>query len=249
MNKNPKNPDLIFGIHPIIEAINNGKTINKIMVQQGVTAPEIMELAKEHNLSIQFVPREKIAQFTNAHTQGVIALISPIDYAPFEETVAWSYENFGDPLVLILDQLTDVRNFGAIARTFLCMGGSFIVVPDKNSVSVTSDAVKTSAGALLKVPVCRVPSLIDAIKYLKDSGFMVTALTEQGNKKLHEIEFNGPIALVAGSEELGISNNILRVSDNLANIDMEEGTINSLNVSVAAAMALYEIRKQKKINL
>ena len=195
---------------------------------------------------MQRVPLERIDRYTRKNHQGVIAFLSAITYDRIEEIVPFLYEQGKDPFILVLDGLTDVRNFGAIARTCEVGGVDAIVIPTRGSVTVNADAVKTSAGALLKIPVCKEPNLTSAIQFLKNSGLKVLAATERAATNYTESEMTGPIALVMGSEESGISNDNLRICDQLVKIP-QFGTIGSLNVSVAAGVLIYEVIRQKSI--
>jgi 23S rRNA (guanosine2251-2'-O)-methyltransferase len=239
--------DLIFGIRAVIEAIAAGREINKIVIQKGLQKElffELKEATAGKNYFIQFVPSEKLDRLTDKNHQGVVAYLSPKEYFDFEPLVDQYVENNEKVCFLFLDRLTDVRNFGAIARTAECMGVNAIVIPGKGSVQVTADAIKTSAGALNRIPVCKVGNLKDSIFYLQQSGFRIVACTEKSSVPLYEVNLRGQIGIVMGSEEDGISNDILKMADIKAKIPMS-GKISSLNVGVATGMILYEKIRQE----
>lgn len=242
-----KEKEMIFGIRAVIEAIEAGKEIDKVIVRrelQGDLSKELFAVLKNHNIAVQRVPAERLDRFTRKNHQGVIAFLSAITYERIEDIVPFLYEKGKDPFVLVLDGLTDVRNFGAIARTCEVAGVDAIVIPAKGSVTVNADAVKTSAGALLKIPVCKEPNLTHAIQFLKNSGIKVVAASERGADSYTEVDYNGPVAIVMGAEDTGVSNDNLRIADNLVKIP-QFGTIGSLNVSVAAGVLIYEVIRQK----
>lgn len=243
MNKN----DYIFGIRAIIEAIEAGKEIDKVMIRRelgGELAKELTARLRECEIPVQRVPLEKLNRITMKNHQGAIAILSPVGYHRLDQLVPTMFEEGRMPLVMILDGLTDTRNFGAIARTAECAGFDTIVIPERGSVSVNGDAVKTSAGALLHIPVCRVRSAAEAATYLQQSGFRVVGATEKGAVPYTEADYTGPTAIVMGSEDTGISQETLRVCDTLACIPIK-GNIGSLNVSVAAGVMMYEAVRQR----
>ncbi|MEN9919166.1 MAG: rRNA ((2251)-2-O)-methyltransferase RlmB [Bacteroidota bacterium] len=245
-----KEKEMIFGIRAIIEAVEAGKEIDKVLVKrelQGDLFKELSNVLTEHNIPIQKVPIERIDRITRKNHQGVVAFLSAITYEKIEDIVPFLYEQGKSPFILILDGLTDVRNFGAIARTCEVAGVDAIVIPARGSVTVNADAVKTSAGALMKIPVCKENSLTQAIQFLKDSGVKVVVATEHASAYYTEVDYSGPIALVMGSEDMGVSNDNIRISDNLVKIP-QFGTIGSLNVSVAAGVLIYEVVRQKGLN-
>ncbi|WP_101690227.1 23S rRNA (guanosine(2251)-2'-O)-methyltransferase RlmB [Dysgonomonas massiliensis] len=244
-----KEKEMIFGIRAVIEAIEAGKEIDKIIVRkdlQGDLAKELFVLLNSNNIPVQRVPVERFARFTRKNHQGVIAFLSAVSYEKIEDIVPFLYENGKNPFIVLLDGLTDVRNFGAIARTCEVAGVDAIVIPARGSVTVNADAVKTSAGALMKIPVCKEQNLTDTIKYLKDCGIKVVAATEKAEKNYTEIEYDGPVALVMGSEDVGVSLDNLRIVDNLVKIP-QFGTIGSLNVSVATGVLIYEVIRQRAL--
>lgn len=242
---------MIFGLRAVIEAVEAGKEIDKVLVKrelQGDLFRELSAALSARNIPIQKVPVERIDRVTRKNHQGVIAFLSAVTYEKIEDIVPFLYEQGKNPFILVLDGLTDVRNFGAIARTCEVAGVDAIVIPARGSVTVNADAVKTSAGALLKIPVCKEVNLTQAIQFLKDSGIKVVTATEHASQYYTEIDYNGPLALVMGSEDLGVANENIRISDNLVKIP-QFGTIESLNVSVAAGVLIYEAIRQKNINI
>ena len=243
-----KNSDMIFGIRAVAEAISAGKEVDKILIRKdlsGELATELFGLIKGTDITVQRVPQEKLNSITRKNHQGVIAFISPIHYQPVEEIIASLYEQGRVPFFLVLDHLTDVRNFGAIARTAECAGVDAIIIPSKGSVSVTADAVKTSAGALMNIPVCRVASLYNTVKYLKASGLQVVGASEKATKDYTEADMTLPLALVMGAEDKGISTEILSLVDTSVSLP-QYGKIASLNVSVAAGVMIYEALRQRR---
>lgn len=242
--------NFIYGIRAIIEAIDSGKIIDKILFKsdlKGQLSNELFNIAKEKKIAVQFVPLQKINQYTRANHQGVIAFISPIEYTDIEELTQKKFEEGKMPFFLILDGVTDVRNFGAIARTAECAGVDAIIIPTKGSAQVTEDAIKTSAGALYKIPVARVNNLAQTVKFLKNSGLQIISASENGKINYYENDFVTPTALIMGSEENGVSTDMLRISDNIVKIPII-GTIESLNVSNASSVIIYEAVRQRLIN-
>jgi 23S rRNA (guanosine2251-2'-O)-methyltransferase len=239
--------DMIYGTRAVIEAIKAGRQIEKIFVQTGLNndlAKELASEARQHEVPLTFVPQEKLNRMSSGNHQGVICVLSAIEYASIDNIIDFAYSNGKEPFLLILDRITDVRNFGALARTAECAGVDCIVIGDKGNAPITSDAMKTSAGALSLLPVCREKDLKKTIKFLHENGIMVVACTEKGTKNIYEVEFNRPVALIMGSEEDGISETLLRDADELVRIPLK-GKIESLNVSVAAGVAMYEVVRQK----
>jgi 23S rRNA (guanosine2251-2'-O)-methyltransferase len=210
----------------------------------GELARELFAKIKEYGIVTQRVPVEKLNRITMKNHQGVVGLLSPITYIKLEQIVPTLYENGVVPFIVLLDGITDTRNFGAIARTAECAGIDTIVIPERNSVSVNADAVKTSAGALLHIPICRETKIVDAIRYLKDCGFNIIGATEKGTEIYTDPDYTVPTALVMGAEDKGISDEVLRLCDNLAAIPLV-GNIGSLNVSVAAGIMMYEGVRQR----
>ena len=244
-----KENEMIFGTRAVIEAIQAGKEIDKILMRrdlQNDLARQLFSIVKETNIPIQRVPQEKLDRLTRKNHQGVIAFISAVTYQKLEDIVPFLYEEGKNPFILLLDGITDVRNFGAIARSCDCAGVDAIVIPARNSVSVNADAVKTSAGALLSLPVCKEGSITEAIKFLQNSGYKVVAATEKASLEYTETTYTDPIAIVMGGEDLGISMDNLRICDEMVKIPIM-GNIASLNVSAAAAVLMYEVVKQRKV--
>lgn len=239
--------DYIFGIRPVIEAIEAGRDIDKIFVSKELhsdVARELLDKAREMHVLVQRVPPEKIQRITRKQTQGVLAILSAVTYHRLDHLVPELYEAGLMPFVLILDGITDVRNFGAIARTAECAGVDAIVIPQHGSVSVGGDAVKTSAGALLHIPVCRERSVRGAVQFLKDNGYRVVAVSEKADINYTEANFTVPVALVMGAEDVGISPDVYELCDLRVGIPMF-GKIGSLNVSVAAGVLMYEVVRQR----
>ncbi|MDE5942007.1 MAG: 23S rRNA (guanosine(2251)-2'-O)-methyltransferase RlmB [Muribaculaceae bacterium] len=240
--------DYIFGIRAVIEAIEAGKEIDKVMVNRdlkGDLARELMGTIKRHGIVVQKVPAEKIDRITRKNHQGVLAILSAITYERLDNVVPMIYEEGRVPFVVLLDGVTDVRNFGAIARTCECAGVDAIVIPRRGGVGVNGDAMKTSAGALNYLPVCRETSILNAVKFLKDNGYTVVAATEKSSVNYTLADYaSGPVALVMGAEDVGISDDVLRFCDVKAAIP-QMGRIGSLNVSVAAGVMIYEVVRQR----
>jgi 23S rRNA (guanosine2251-2'-O)-methyltransferase len=239
----------IFGLRPVIEAVKSGKEIEKVLIQDrlaGAIAAELKELLKEHGVLFQYVPVEKLNRLTRQNHQGVIAFISSISYQPVESIVPMIFERGETPLLLILDRVTDVRNFGAIARTAECAGVHCIIIPSRGAAQINADAIKTSAGALNSIPVCREHNLKFVIEYLQQSGIQVIACTEKTDQYYYTIDLTVPTAIIMGSEENGISGEYLKKADAKARLPLN-GRIESLNVSVASGIILYEALRQRAI--
>jgi len=237
----------VFGIHPVTEAINSGREINKVFIRKGLKNEpfnDLFQKIRELSIPFQFVPNEKLNSLTGGNHQGIVAVLSTIEYKNLEEIVQRTYEEGRDPFIIVLDRITDVRNFGAIARTAECAGVDAIVVPEKGSVTVTPDAIKTSAGALNRVAVCRRKDMVETIRYLKEAGISIAAATEKSSSDYFKADLHGPIALLMGSEESGISSQLLELSDKLIRIPLA-GSIESLNVSVACGVIAFEIVRQR----
>lgn len=238
----------IFGIRAVIEAIEAGRSIDKVMVRRDLTgelSKELFEKIKQYDIVSQRVPAERLNRITMKNHQGVIALLSPVEYTKLEYIVPWLYEEGRNPMIVVLDGITDTRNFGAIGRTAACAGVDAIVIPERNSVSVTPDAIKTSAGGLFHVPVCRERDILSAIKFLKDNGYHIVGATEKGAGNYTDANYMNPVAIIMGSEDTGISNDVIRQCDELAAIPIV-GEIESLNVSVAAGIMIYEAIRQRR---
>lgn len=242
-----ENNQQVFGIRAVMEAIDSGKEIESLFIQRGLSGPlfsELKQLLKQHDIAYQQVPVEKLNRITRKNHQGVIAVISPITYHKTEDIVPAIYERGEVPLLLLLDGITDVRNMGAIARTAECAGVHALIVPKRGTAEINPDAIKTSAGALYKIPVCREDSLARTVRFLQESGIQVVACTEKTTDNLYRGDYSMPTAFILGSEEHGIDNELIRIADQLAKIPMA-GTIASLNVSVSAGVVLYESLRQR----
>ena len=242
--------DYIFGIRAVTEAIEAGKDIDKIFVKKDLNGPlssELLALARQYEVPVQRVPVERINRITRKNHQGVLAMLSAVTYHKLENLVPMLYEDGVLPFIVVLDGITDVRNFGAIARTCECAGADAIVIPERGSVSVGADAVKTSAGALLHLPVCRERSTVQAIKFLKDNGYMVVAASEKAEINYTQPDYTKPVAIVMGAEDTGISPQALRLCDTFVSIP-QMGNIGSLNVSVAAGVMMYEVVRQRLLS-
>lgn len=240
--------DYIFGHRAIIEAIEAGKDIDKLLVKKDINgdlAKELLAKAKEYGVLVRRVPVEKLNRITMKNHQGAIAILAAVAYQRLEYIVPMLYEEGRVPMLVVLDGVTDIRNFGAIARTACCAGVDALVIPSSNSVSITGDAVKTSAGALFHIPVCREKSVIEAVRMLKDNGYKIVAATEKGACDYTTVDFTVPLAIVMGAEETGISEEVLRLADDLAAIPIK-GPVGSLNVSVAAGVMMYEAVRQRQ---
>lgn len=240
--------EYIFGIRAVIEAIEAGKDIDKVLIrkdiQGGDLVNELYEEIKRHGIVTQRVPLERINRITRKNHQGVVALLSAVTYNSLDNIVPQLYEDGVLPFMMVLDGITDVRNFGAIARTCECAGADAIVIPSHGSVSVNGDAVKTSAGALLHLPVCRERNLVQAVKFLKDNGYQIVAASEKSTINYTEADYSTPLAIVMGAEDTGISPEIMKLCDTVVAIPLF-GHIQSLNVSVAAGVMMYEVVRQR----
>ena len=239
--------NFIFGTRTAIEAIRAGKEVDKIFIQKGLNNELFAELRKliaDGNIPHQFVPIEKLDRITGKNHQGVICFLSEITFHNIENLLPGIYEKGAVPLLLILDKVTDVRNFGAICRTAECSGVNAIIIPTRGSAQINADAVKTSAGALQLIPVCREENLKNTIIFLKESGVQIVACTEKTDDYYYSLDFTQPTAIIMGSEEDGISGEYLKLCDHKAKIPLL-GEIQSLNVSVACGVLLYEVVKQR----
>jgi len=242
-----KEENCIYGIRAVIEAIKAGKEIDKILLQRGLSNDLFGELRKElvgKEIPFQFVPPEKLRRVSTANHQGVIAYLANITYYKTEDLLQSVFEKGKLPFLLILDRVTDVRNFGAIARSAECAGVDFIIIPSRGSAQINADAVKTSAGALHRIPVCREDNLKDTIEYLKSSGVKIIACHEKTDNTVYSMDYNEPLAIIMGSEENGISGEYLKRSDTQIKIPMA-GNISSLNVSVATGIVLFEVLRSR----
>ena len=237
----------IFGIRAIIEAVNAGKTIDKLFIQKGLhndLFAKLWKLVRLKRINYKHVPLEKINRLTRKNHQGVFAFISPINFHNIEDVVPNLYEQGKIPLILVLDRITDVRNFGAIARTAECAGVDAIIIPEQNAAAINADAIKTSAGALHKITVCRTWNLKLAIQFMKESGIQMVGCTEKTQDMMYKPDYTPPTAIIMGSEEDGVSPEFLKMCDARAKIPLA-GKIASLNVSVATGVILYEAIRQR----
>lgn len=240
---------MIYGTRAVMEAIVAGREIERLFIQKGLNNEllrELLRLVRERDLPCLYVPAEKLNRLTLKNHQGVVCLLSSVTYASLDDLINFAYSQGREPFFLILDRITDVRNFGAIARTAECAGVDGLIIGEKGSAPVSGDAMKTSAGALSHLPVCREKDLRKTVKFLQENGVMVVACTEKTSRTIYEIAFSRPVALVMGSEEDGISDDLLRACDELVKIPMK-GKIGSLNVSVATGIAIYEVVRQKTL--
>lgn len=237
----------IFGLRAVIEAINSGETIDKVFLQKGLKGElfhELEALLRKHAISASYVPVEKLNRLTNKNHQGVVANVSPISFYDLDELIQITLEKKKTPLFLLLDQLSDVRNFGAIIRTAECTGVDGIIIQKKGGAPVNGDTIKTSAGAVFKVPICKVDHIKDAMFHLQASDIKVIAATEKTENNVYDIAMNEPCAIIMGSEGKGVSSSILKLVDEKAKLPMY-GDIGSLNVSVACGAFLYEAVRQR----
>ncbi len=244
-----KTDNFIFGIHPVLEALESKRKIEKVLFKKGIEGPQfrlLLEKLKALDIQVQFAPVEKLNSYTRYNHQGVIAFIANVDYVSIEDMIKIAEGRGKSPLIVILDGVSDVRNFGAIARTAECAGADGIIVPAKGSAAVNADSVKTSAGALLRIPVSKVSNVREAIFYLKESGYKIVASSEKAQKTIYEESYNSPVAIILGSEEKGVSQSAIAISDSQVRIPMA-GSIGSLNVSAAASVILFEILRQRSV--
>jgi 23S rRNA (guanosine2251-2'-O)-methyltransferase len=242
-----KESDCIFGLRPVIEAVRAGKQIDRLLIRQGLQGQlyhELMAEVKKHEIVYQIVPLERIELVTRKNHQGVLAWLSVIEYQHISNLLPMIFEKGEDPLIIALDGVSDVRNFGAIVRSAECLGAHAVVIPEKGSARITADAVKTSAGALNIFPVCREKSIVRSVQFLKESGLKIICGAEKPGSEASERDLSGPAVLILGAEDKGISRELTALADHVVSIPMK-GTIGSLNVSVAAGILLYEILRQR----
>ncbi|WP_185856409.1 23S rRNA (guanosine(2251)-2'-O)-methyltransferase RlmB [Blattabacterium cuenoti] len=248
MNKS----EVVYGIHPLIEAIQSKKTIRKLFIQKGKKQKsnvyrKLINLYQKKNIPIQIVPKQKFHQLKNKNHQGVFGILSPVVTYHIEDLLPIFYENRKNPLLLILDRITDVRNFGSIIRTAACVGTDAIIIPRKNTALIGSDSIKTSSGALFKVPICQEKNIQKTIEYLISYGLKIVSATEEKSSILwYNVDFSGPTAIILGNEENGISSKYLELSSEKAKIPSSKiKGVSSLNVSVACGIILYEVFRQR----
>lgn len=243
----PHDNQYIYGLRAVIEALEAARDIDKILLKRdmnGESVQQLLALAREHQVPVQRVPVQRIERVTRKNHQGVVALMAAVTYYKLEQVLPMIYDNGDNPFFVILDGVTDVRNFGAIARTCECAGVSAIVIPETGSVSVNGDAVKTSAGALNYLPVCRERNIVEAVRYLRDSGVTIVSTSDKNAVTYTSANLAGPVAIVLGAEDRGISPEVMRLCDVRCTIP-EFGNIHSLNVSVAAGIMIYEVVRQR----
>ena len=240
--------DRIYGIHPVREALIGNKKLEKILIRKGMESPaaaEITELARQQNVPVQYVPQEKLNHLSGkGNHQGVVAVLAQLDYVSLEEAAQAASAKSKFSTVLLLDGVSDVRNFGAIARTCECAGVGALILPAKGGAAVNQDAIKTSAGALLRIPTCKVPNLKTALYYLKESGYTITGTVSGAERSIYDADFCRPAAFVMGAEGKGISDGVMQLCDQLVSIP-QLGEIGSLNVSAATAIVLFEAVRQR----
>ena len=248
MEKTSNKQQIVYGLRPVIEAIASGQQVERVLLQNGLNSSLLNELRskmKEHGIPFQYVPVEKLNKLTTGNHQGVVATIAAIKYRSLMDLLeVLGTDEQRRPLIILLDHITDVRNMGAIARTAECTGAAALVVPDHGSAALNEDAVKTSSGALLRLPICREQNLKTAINLAKQYGYQVVAATEKGAVHYRQVDFRQPTLLIMGNEETGISSELLKMSDVRAKLPIV-GEVASLNVSVAAGVFLYEALEQK----
>ena len=245
-----KESDCIFGLRAVIEAVRAGKQIDRLLVKQGLQGAlyhELMIEVRKHNIPYQIVPLERIELVTRKNHQGVLAWLSLVEFQSVSNLLPMIFEKGEDPLIIALDGISDVRNFGAIVRSADCLGAHAVLIPEKGSARITADAIKTSAGALHSFPVCREKSIVRSIQFLKESGLKVITSDEKSGKDIYGLPLAGPLVLIMGSEDTGINRDLLSLADHHVRIPMT-GNISSLNVSVAAGIILYEIARQRLLS-
>lgn len=245
--KQSKATNIIFGRHPVTDAIKSGSHFDKVFIQRGTVGDfeiEVRKLCREHEIPLQYVPKEKLSKITGGNHQGIIGYLALLTYYKLEDVIPMIYEKGETPLILLLDGVTDVRNLGAIARSAEVCGAHALVVPATGTALINADALKTSAGALTRLTVCREKSLVSTIEYLQNAGMQVFASDLKGERPIYEMDFTAPTALVIGSEDEGVSRGILKRVDERFVIP-QKGETDSFNVSVAAGIMLYEVLRQR----
>lgn len=238
--------EIIYGFRPVIEAVRSGKNFDRIYIQNTIAYDKFKELKNlflEYGIPFQLVPVEKLNKMVYQNHQGIAGISSYIEYYSIETLLPGIYEKGEVPFIIVLDRITDVRNLGSISRSASCAGCHAMIIPQKESAQINADAMKTSAGALANIPICREISLSRTIQYLKESGLSIFAASEKGSLNYYEADYSKPLALVMGSEGKGISTDILKKADEIIRIPMV-GEIASLNVSVAAGIILFEKIRQ-----
>lgn len=244
----PNKADFVFGINSVIETLRSEKEIDKVLLLKEMKhVEEIETLARERGVPVQKVPVEKLNRVTMKNHQGAIAFVSSVNFSSLSNVVTTVFEAGQTPLVVILDRVTDVRNFGAISRSAECSGVHAIVVPTRGGAQINGDAMKTSSGALSHIPVCRETDLLNTITYLRNSGFQIVSCTEKGDDFIYDPDYTLPTAIIMGSEEDGISESLIKASDYKAKIPLQ-GKVDSLNVSVASGVIFFEAVRQRRLN-
>ena len=239
----------IFGIYPVQEALNSNVNFDKVFIQKGINNDKVDALIREmesKNITINIVPIEKLNRLTRGNHQGIVAVTSPIAFYSLETVVESALSAVKTPLFLILDQISDVRNFGAILRTAECTGVDAVIIQKSGGAPISGDTVKTSAGAIFKIPICKVDHIKDAIFYLQASDVKTIAATEKSNQSIYSTDLTKPLAIIMGSEGKGVSQSVLNLVDEKAALPLL-GEINSLNVSVACGAFLYEVVRQRGV--
>lgn len=239
--------DLIYGIHPLLEAIESGRSFDKIFIRKGLSGPNVEELRQklfDAHVPVQFVPQERLNRFTGKNHQGVVGLIAPIRFQNLENIIPYIYEQGRMPFFIMLDGITDIRNFGAIARTAEVADADALIIPFKGAASINADAMKTAAGALNYIPVCRIPKLEDACQLLKENGIRIVAAIEKSTSLHFQQSLSGPLTIILGAEGEGISPSLLKLADIHLKLPIY-GNIKSLNVSVTAGVLIYEVLRQR----
>ncbi len=241
------NTDLVFGIHPILEGLKSGKNFDKLLILNSLRTPqakEIMALARESGISINKVPQQKLDRVTRKNHQGIIGFIAPIEFQSIENIIPEIFAQGKTPFIIILDRISDVRNFGAIVRTAECAGVNAIIIPKKGSAQINGETIKTSSGSIFNIPICKVSGLDSIIPFLKESGIHLVACTEKAEINYTEINYTIPVGIILGSEESGIAISNITKSDSTAKVPLV-GKTKSLNVSVAAGIIMYEVIRQR----
>lgn len=235
---------MIIGRHAVLEAMQGGQALDRILTDRMISLPEIVEVAKKQGIPVQKVPKEKLDKLGTNH-QGVAAFKSQVEYQSLQDIVPHLFESGNNALLIILDRITDVGNFGAIARSAEALGADALVFPARESAQLNADAVKRSSGALLRIPLCREKDLLSAVKFLQQSGISVIAADEKGKTPISEADLKQPLAIIMGSEGEGVAPELLKKVDEITFIP-QAGNMDSLNVSVAAGIILYEVQRQRK---
>lgn len=239
---------LVYGIHPVSEALQAGRPLEKVMIRQGMQRDAVsglIRLLQEQQVPFQFVPMEKLNRMTGGNHQGIIALASEIEYIALDKLIPSLFEQGKLPVVAILDGITDVRNLGGIARSASCAGLDALVVPAKGSALINAEAVRASSGALQVLPVARTARLTDAARFLQESGLQLVAASEKGEKLVYSVDLEQPTAFILGSEDTGIDRKLLDMADRIVRIPVY-GQVQSLNVGIAAAVLFYEMVRQRR---